>query len=55
MKTVCVRVCVCVYSNDSLNQCVRSVCLLSVCMNEEVSGEGQDRDAGMCWTAADCC
>lgn len=49
-------VCVCVFITMILcNRVFPSVCSLSVCMNEEVLGEGLDRDAGMCWTAADCC
>lgn len=48
--------CVCVFITMILcNRVFPSVCSLSVCMNEEVLGEGLDRDAGMCWTAADCC
>lgn len=48
--------CACVFITMILcNRVFPSVCSLSVCMNEEVLGEGLDRDAGMCWTAADCC
>lgn len=43
--------CECVYIHYSMQLCV---CLLSVCVNEEVLGEGLDRDAGMWRTAANC-
>ena len=46
---VCVCVCVCVYNHHSVQLCV-----FSLCMNEEVLGEGLDRDAGMWRTAANC-